>query len=70
MDKHEERVLEIMAMIRHRYGEGLTESEMEEVKKNADSMVNITEAFIDLPLGNGIEPYSVFTPVHKKEAAS
>ena len=66
MDKHEKRVLEIMAMIRHRYGEGLTESELEEVKKNADSMVNITEAFIDFPLGNGIEPYSVFTPVHKQ----
>ena len=60
----------VMEMLRHRYGASLTEEQLEEVERNVESMATITETFRAINLGNGVEPYSVFSPLQEEGGKS
>ena len=65
-----QQVAGVMGMLRHRYGANLTDQQLEEIERNAESMVAVTETLKAVKLQNGVEPFAVFTPILRDERES
>lgn len=56
-----------MGLVKDRYGERLTEEQLESVEKSLKSVMDAGKALRDVPLENSDEPYNVFKPYQRKE---
>ena len=52
----------LLNVIKERYGDRLTDDQLEEVKKGVEGMAKVTEALRKVEIQNGDEPFSVFVP--------
>ena len=57
--KVDDRAEQMMAVLRQRYGERLTEDELDEVSEAAKAIVQASEDMRDVQLGHGDSPFSV-----------
>ncbi len=58
---------ELFDMVRRRYGKGLNDEELEQIRKNIEGIVSASEEMKNVKLTNGDEPLSRFLP-YRKEA--
>ncbi len=54
-------------IIKERYGEGLSDDELAEVKKGVEKIVEAAEKLREIRLENGDEPFFVFRPYRGEE---
>ena len=54
-----DRSEQMMAVLRQRYGDRLTEDELDEVSEAAKAIVKASEDMRDVQLGHGDSPFSV-----------
>jgi hypothetical protein len=57
----------LMGLVEERYGERLTEEQLESVEKSLKSVMDAGKALREVPLENSDEPYNVFKPYRRKE---
>lgn len=57
----------LMELVKERYGERLTEEQLEHVSKSLKSVIDAGKALGETPLENSDEPYNVFRPYRRKE---
>lgn len=57
--KVDDRAEQIMAVLRERYGDRLTENELDEVSEAAKAIVQASEDMRAVRLGHGDSPFSV-----------
>ncbi len=57
----------LMGLVEERYGERLTEEQLESVEKSLKSVMDAGKALREVPLENADEPYTVFKPYRRKE---
>ena len=57
----------LMELVKERYGERLTEEQLEHVSKSLKSVIDAGKALSETPLENSDEPYNVFRPYRRKE---
>ena len=56
----------LFEMVKSRYGDRLTEDQLEDVRRTVDSVVGNAEALRAVRLDNADEPPSVFTPYREE----
>ena len=56
-----------MELVKERYGERLTEEQLEHVSKSLKSVIDAGKALSETSLENSDEPYNVFRPYRRKE---
>lgn len=56
----------LFEMVKGRYGDRLTEDQLEDVRKTVDSVVGNAEALRAVTLDNADEPPAVFTPYREE----
>ena len=54
-------------LVRSKYGDRLTETELEEVKKSVERIVETSEKLREIKLGNWDEPFSIFIPFREDQ---
>jgi hypothetical protein len=54
-------------LVKGRYGDHLSEEELDEVSKGVDTIVKATEAMRAVKLENSDEPYFVFKPLERNK---
>ncbi len=54
-------------IIKERYGEGLSDDELAEVKKGVEKIMEAAEKLREVRLENGDEPFFVFRPYRGEE---
>ena len=59
---------ELFAMVQRKYGDRLSPEQLEEVRKGVERIAEQARALRSVPLQNGDEPWSVFTPYRAPEA--
>lgn len=57
----------LMELVKERYGELLTEEQLEHVENSLKRVMDAGKALNDVPLENSDEPYNVFKPYRRKE---
>lgn len=57
----------MMELVKERYGERLTEEQLENVENSLKRVMDAGKALRDTPLENSDEPYNVFKPYRRKE---
>jgi len=57
----------LMELVKERYGERLTEEQLEHVENSLKRVMETGKALRDTPLENSDEPYNVFKPYRRKE---
>ena len=57
----------MMELVRERYGERLTEEQLEQVEIGLKRVMEAGKALRDTPLENSDEPYNVFRPYRREE---
>ncbi len=57
----------LMELVKERYGERLTEEQLENVENSLKRVMDAGKALRDTPLENSDEPYNVFKPYRRKE---
>ena len=57
--KVDDRAEQMMAVLRQRYGDRLTEDELDEVSEAAKAIVQASEDMREVQLGHGDSPFSV-----------
>ena len=57
----------LMGLVKERYGERLTEEQLESVEKSLKSVMDAGKALRGVPLENSDEPYNVFRPYRRKK---
>ena len=57
----------LMELVKERYGERLTEEQLEHVENSLKRVMGAGKALRDVPLENSDEPYNVFKPYRRKE---
>ena len=57
----------LMELVRERYGERLTDEQLEHVSKSLKTGLDAGKALRETPLENSDEPYNVFRPYRRKE---
>jgi hypothetical protein len=57
----------MMELVRERYGERLTEEQLEQVENGLKRVMEAGKALRDTPLENSDEPYNVFRPYRREE---
>jgi hypothetical protein len=68
MSTPKEREVDILtSLILNRYGDRLSDAEKAEVRKNVEGNVEAAEKLRSVPLENGDEPFSVFTPWRREK---
>ena len=56
-----------MELVKERYGERLTEEQLENVENSLKRVMEAGKALRDTPLENSDEPYNVFKPYRREE---
>ncbi len=56
-----------MELVKERYGERLTEEQLEHVENSLKRVMDAGKALWDVSLENSDEPYNVFKPYRRKE---
>ncbi|MCH8205671.1 MAG: hypothetical protein IH956_01545 [Chloroflexi bacterium] len=56
----------LFEMVKSRYGDRLTEDQLEDVRRTVDSVVGNAEALRAVTLDNADEPPAVFTPYREE----
>lgn len=56
-----------MELVKERYGERLTEEQLEHVSKSLKTVLDAGKALRETPLENSDEPYNVFKPYRREE---
>ena len=57
----------LMELVKERYGERLTEEQLEHVENSLKRVMEAGKALWDVSLDNSYEPYNVFKPYRRKE---
>ena len=57
----------LMELVKERYGERLTEEQLENVENSLKRVMEAGKALRDTPLENSDEPYNVFKPYRREE---
>jgi len=57
----------LMELVKERYGERLTEEQLEHVSKSLKTVLDAGKALRETPLENSDEPYNVFKPYRREE---
>jgi len=57
----------LMELVKERYGERLTEEQLEQVENSLKRVRDAGKALWDVSLENSDEPYNVFKPYRRKE---
>jgi hypothetical protein len=57
----------VMALIQQQYGARLGPTELEEVRKGVDGLLQVTTVLRQVPLANSDEPYAVFVPYRQED---
>jgi len=57
----------LMELVKERYGERLTEEQLEHVENNLKRVLDAGKALREVSLENSDEPYNVFKPYRRKE---
>ena len=57
----------MMELVKERYGERLTEEQLEHVENSLKRVMDAGKALWDVSLENSDEPYNVFKPYRRKE---
>lgn len=57
----------LMKLVKERYGDRLTEDQLEHVKNSLESVLDASRSLRDVPLENSDEPYNVFKPFRRKK---
>ncbi len=57
----------LMELVKERYGERLTEEQLENVENSLKRVMDAGKALRDTPLESSDEPYNVFKPYRRKE---
>ena len=57
----------MMELVKERYGERLTEEQLENVENSLKRVMDAGKALRDTPLENSDEPYNVFKPYRRKQ---
>jgi hypothetical protein len=65
MDSEEAETL--FSLVKEKYGDKITEEELEEVKKAVERIVETSLELRKVELGNWDEPFSVFKPYRRDE---
>ena len=65
MDSEEAETL--FSLVKEKYGDKITEEELEEVKKAVERIVETSMELRKVELGNWDEPFSVFKPYRRDE---
>ena len=61
-ESRDAEVESLFELVRRRYGERLSDEEMEEVRKGVENIAEASDALRAVKLDNSDEPFSVFTP--------
>lgn len=56
-----------MGLVKERYGDRLTEEQLEHVENSLKRVLEAGKALREVPLDNSDEPYNVFKPYRRKE---
>ena len=56
----------LFEMVKDRYGDRLTDEQLEEVRRSVDRVVDDAEALRSIRLDNADEPAPIFTPYRKE----
>ncbi|MBN2334196.1 hypothetical protein JXL21_01465 [Candidatus Bathyarchaeota archaeon] len=67
MDSKTAEAEKLFTLVKERYGDKLTEEELEEVRKNVERIVETSMELRAVELGNWDEPFSVFKPYRREE---
>jgi hypothetical protein len=65
MDSEEAETL--FSLVKEKYGDKITEEELDEVKKGIERIVETSMELRKVELGNWDEPFSVFKPYRRDE---
>jgi len=65
MDSEEAETL--FSLVKEKYGDKITEEELDEVKKAVERIVETSKELRKVELGNWDEPFSVFKPYRRDE---
>ena len=65
MDSEEAETL--FSLVKEKYGDKITEEELDEVKKAVERIVETSMELRNVELGNWDEPFSVFKPYRRDE---
>lgn len=57
----------LMELVKERYGERLTEEQLEHVENSLKRVMDTGKALKEVPLENSDEPYNVFRPYRRKK---
>jgi len=57
----------LMELVKERYGERLTDEQLEHVSKSLNTVLDAGKALRETPLENSDEPYNVFRPYRRKK---
>jgi hypothetical protein len=57
----------LMELVKERYGERLTEEQLEHISKSLKSVMDAGKALREIQLENSDEPFNVFRPYRRKE---
>ncbi len=57
---------EMFRIVRRRYGQNLTQEELEQVQKGVEGVISAADAMKAVELKNGDEPHSLFVPYRKE----
>jgi hypothetical protein len=57
----------LMELVKERYGEKLTEEQLEHVENSLIRVMDAGKALREVPLENSDEPYNVFRPYRRKK---
>ena len=57
----------LMELVKERYGEKLTEEQLEHVENSLIRVLDAGKALREVPLENSDEPYNVFRPYRRKK---
>jgi len=67
MSKENSESAHLFNIIKGRYGERLSDEELDEVKKGVERLVEAAEKLREIRLENGDEPFFVFRPYRGEE---
>ena len=56
-----------MELVKERYGERLTEEQLQHISKSLKSVMDAGKALREIQLENSDEPFNVFRPYRRKE---